>query len=97
MKYCPENRTVFINPTRKSVFIESASGGGDRGYLEHCVYTQGVPERLGSAAEMYFLTKKCSIFFPRENLFGRLFVIYRSLFVIYSFAVSKLLIRETNY
>lgn len=33
VKYYPENRTVFINPTRKSVFMEFPLGCG--GYLEH--------------------------------------------------------------
>lgn len=32
VKYCPENRTVFINPARKSVFMESLRKG-----LARCV------------------------------------------------------------
>lgn len=38
--------------------MEFPSGGGDGGYLEHCVYTQGVLERLRSAAEIYFFNEE---------------------------------------
>lgn len=75
VKYCLENRTVFINPARKSVFMESPSEGretrGRQWRLFGTLCIRGVPERLGSTAEMYSLTKLWSIFFSRKIFIGR--------------------------
>jgi len=49
VKYCPENRTVFINPARKSVFMESLPGGEEARRLFGTLYVfRDVPKRLGS-------------------------------------------------
>jgi hypothetical protein len=68
VKYCPENRTVFINPARKSVFMESPPGGEEERRLFGALYVfRDVSKRSGSICGSGAFFNEDAFDFPCAN------------------------------